>query len=319
MLSQSVSNYSFRRGDLNIHSRECGISAFMRIRNGAEFLEPTIRSHIDYFDEIVAVYNQCNDRTPEILARLALEFGPKLRVFNYIDRVYPPGSDDHAKTPPNSPNSLVNYYNFAMAQTRFRTVTKLDDDHIAISKNLASICQNLRQSAGAHDKFLGFSGLNLWRDKAGEWGIYKDDPISGGGDIGFFDVREDRIFTHDKRFERGPRVGLKRQFSGFLYWHLKYMKAEYGFANYELSENLNSRYLRRYNALNRNDTGIQIDELAAKLKTNLLARGWAFISSKAAFKNKRNASIGTSFSSNSVSKAYQDSVDQTYHYIVRDI
>ncbi|KAG1648952.1 putative teichuronic acid biosynthesis glycosyltransferase TuaC [Nymphon striatum] len=100
MSEHLISNYSFSHGDLRIGDRKNGISAFMRIRNGADFLEPTIRSHINHFDEIVAVYNQCSDATPDILGRLAQEYGPKLRVFHYTDRVFPPGSEDHARTKP---------------------------------------------------------------------------------------------------------------------------------------------------------------------------------------------------------------------------
>jgi hypothetical protein len=37
---------------------------FMRVRDGADFVEATIRSHIAHFDEIVVVYNQCRDATP---------------------------------------------------------------------------------------------------------------------------------------------------------------------------------------------------------------------------------------------------------------
>ena len=92
-----VENYRFRPEDLSPGSRLAGIGAFMRIRNGADFLEATIRSHIGYFDEIVAVYNQCTDATPDILARLAAEYGPdRLRVFHYLPKVFPPGLPEGA-------------------------------------------------------------------------------------------------------------------------------------------------------------------------------------------------------------------------------
>src|SRR5690606_2481883 len=72
--ADSHSEFRFRPEDLKIGERKPGISAFMRIRNGADFLEATIRSHISHFDEIVAVHNRCTDETPDILARLAQEF-----------------------------------------------------------------------------------------------------------------------------------------------------------------------------------------------------------------------------------------------------
>src|SRR5690606_30433863 len=117
---------------LKIGERKPGISAFMRIRNGADFLEATIRSHISHFDEIVAVHNRCTDETPDILARLAREFGPKLKVHHYLPEVFPPGSRGHRNEPPDSSHSLVNYYNYALAKTQYTYATKLDDDHLAI-------------------------------------------------------------------------------------------------------------------------------------------------------------------------------------------
>ena len=65
-----VEHYRFTPADLNVAERRPGISAFMRIRDGAYSLEAAIRSHIDHYDEVVAVYNRCTDETPEILARL---------------------------------------------------------------------------------------------------------------------------------------------------------------------------------------------------------------------------------------------------------
>ena len=100
-MTETVSGYTFRAADLKAGQRRPGVGAFMRIRNGADFLERTILSHIDFFDEIVAVYSQCTDATPDILARLQQVHGEKLRVFHYADRVFPPGSEGHAATPPN--------------------------------------------------------------------------------------------------------------------------------------------------------------------------------------------------------------------------
>ncbi|MEM6364500.1 MAG: hypothetical protein AAF745_08740, partial [Planctomycetota bacterium] len=132
--SGAVEGYRFHPRDLSCDQRPPGISAFMRIRNGDEFLELTIRSHLPHFDEIVAVYNDCSDETAAILERLQHEVGAdRLRVIHYRDRVHPPGSKGHRRTASTSPNSLVNYYNFALAATRYAIATKLDDDHLAIT------------------------------------------------------------------------------------------------------------------------------------------------------------------------------------------
>ncbi len=95
---EAVVGTAFQVSDLRVDDRRPGVSAFMRIRNGADWLEVSIRSHMPFFDEIVAVYNQCTDATPEILVQPQKEFGPdKLRVIQHLDQVHPPCSDGNMR------------------------------------------------------------------------------------------------------------------------------------------------------------------------------------------------------------------------------
>jgi hypothetical protein len=241
-----VADYRFQPADLRIAERRPGISAFMRIRNGADFLEPVIRSYIGHYDEIVAVYNQCTDATPDILARLAHEFGgERLRVVHYLPRVYPPGSREHAAEPPTSPHSLVNYYNFALAWTRFQVVAKLDDDQIAIPAAVARITARIRAGELPDDALWCYGGLNLCRDDSGRIGIPAIQPIVGLGDQWYFRVNARTWFERDPRFERLRRPGMRRVFLGFAFWHLKYLKDGAGFANYGIETGSNERYRRK--------------------------------------------------------------------------
>lgn len=249
----AVEAYRFTPDDLAPEKRTAGISAFMRIRNGASYLEATIRSHMPYFDEIVAVYNQCTDATPDILMRLAEEFGSeRLRVFHYLPKVYAPGTEGHAREPADSPRSLVTYYNFALTRTRFTIATKLDDDHLAMERELEALAHRLRTRAYDADAMVCFSGINLAEGPDGTIGIPEAEPFSGTGDIGFFRVTGDTYFVHNARFERFRRAGLRRVFGGIVYWHLKYLKPEFGYANYDLADNPDSRY-----ALKRRKAGEQ--------------------------------------------------------------
>jgi len=240
-----VDAYRFTPADLNVGARRPGISAFMRIRDGAFSLEAAIRSHIRHFDEIVAVYNRCTDETPEILARLAQEFPGRLRVWHYLPPVFPPGSTGHRTTPPDDPRSLVNYYNFALSRTRFSHATKLDDDHVAMGEATARLVADISAGRLPTNEMACFSGLNLARDATGRLGILAREPFSGSGDIGIFPVTPETYFTHDPRFEIFRRPGLKRRFHSIVYWHLKYLKPGFGFANYDLAANPKSRYARR--------------------------------------------------------------------------
>ncbi len=255
--------YRFDPSQLAVSERRPGISAFMRIRDGAFSLEAAIRSHIGHFDEIVAVHNRCTDATPDILARLAQEYGPRLRVFAYLPPVFPPGSDGHRSEPPDAPRSLVNYYNFALTRTRFSHATKLDDDHVAMGEATARLVAGVRRGAVADREMACFSGLNLARDEAGRVGILAREPFAGSGDHWIFPVRPDTYFVHDRRFEVLRHPGLPRRFRGFAYWHLKHLKPEFGFANYDLAANPRSRYARRLAALRAEHAVIDLPELAA--------------------------------------------------------
>lgn len=244
-MAETVTGYIFDPADLRIEQRRPGISAFMRIRNGEAFLEQTIRSHIGHLDEIVAVHNQCTDATPDILARLAQRFGPKLRVYHYLDRVFPPGSEGHLRTPANATASVVNYSNFALAQTRCQIVTKLDDDHMAMDLPMGALAEAARNARSTDREALCYSGINLARDADGRLGLPAEEPLCGNGDHWFVRLTAQNYFIKDRRFETFRHTGLRRRFGGFAYWHLKYLKDGGGFANYELGDNPDSRFARK--------------------------------------------------------------------------
>ena len=287
-----VSGYSFSPMDLSVESRTPGISGFMRVKNGADFVEQTIRSHIDFFDEIVVVMSGATDATPSILKGLLREFSPKLRVFHYLEDVFPPGSDGHRVTPANDPRSMVNYSNFSLAQTRHHIACKIDDDHIAIRTVMSQLIQRVRSPAFSDADFLAFSGLNLIRAADGRWGVSKVDPLSGGGDIGFFRVLPDSFFRHDSRFERVSRSGRAPQFGGFAFWHMKYLKAGLGFENYELEGGRNPRFERkRQQVLASGAVFSALDELLEGLPGGRLQGFIRSLSAKGRFLNARREAL----------------------------
>lgn len=236
--------FQFQRHLLRPETRKDGVSAFMRIRNGAEFLRAAVLSHLPFFDEIVAVFNRCSDDTPQILAELAREYPGTIKVYEYKPRVYPVGSVDHQRTPADSLHSMVNYYNFALSKTSCKIATKLDDDHLAIPRAFKQATDRIRKE-GLKDELRYYSGINLLRDQVSAgMGVLKDDPLSGGGgDICFFPVSENTLFEHNPRYEVfRPRVKTK-SYAGILYYHLKYLKSDHGFSNYELDDYPESEYL----------------------------------------------------------------------------
>lgn len=285
----AIDTYSFTPDDLRVADRRPGISAFVRTKNGADFLAPTIRSHAPYVDEIVAVYNQCSDSTEAVLVDLQDELGPdKLRLFHYLPRVHPPGSKEHAAEPAHSPHSVVNYSNFALSRTTRRIVVKLDDDHIAFDRGLRPMVEALRRDGLAPGRMNCFSGLNLVRDEDGAVGIHAGTPFSGNGDIGFFAMTPDAYFVHDRRFEDFRKYHFRRVFVGFAYWHMKYLKTGLGFANYEIESGRNRRFEKKERAFHRRREVVTIPELRAsmpRLRASLMRHvpfdKWALIGNRA--------------------------------------
>lgn len=265
-MSVVIESFRFSPEALHLGDRRRGISAFMRVRDGAFSVEAAIRSHIAHFDEIVVVHNRCTDRTPEILARLEQELAPRLRGYHYLPEVCPPGSAGHRTTPPDAPGSLVNYYNLSLSLTRFSHATKLDDDHVAMGEATARLVADVRAGRAASGEMACFSGLNLARNASDQLGILASEPFSGSGDIGIFPVGPTTVFSHDRRFE-AFRPRLRRRFHSFVYWHLKHLKPDLGFGNYDLKQNPDSRYARRLRRLEAGLEVVDLPELAKRVSS----------------------------------------------------
>lgn len=236
---QEVTHYQFRVSDLNLSSRTQGISAFMRVKNGADFLRATVESHIDFFDEIVIVFNQCQDDTETIIKQLLIDYPHKIKAFHYLAEVAALGVVDPTI------DNMANYSNFALAQTQYTILVKLDDDHIAMPSRLQSIVNNIRQNNySLNGQMWCFSGLNIFKQN-GEFGVLKHEPFSGSGDIGFFAINANSVFYQTPKFEVFNRNSFKRVYQGIAYLHLKYLKKGNGFNNYALDKNPNSRFARK--------------------------------------------------------------------------
>lgn len=284
-----VETYSFTPAALRVGDRRPGISGFVRTRNGADFVAAAIRSHAAYVDEIVVVYNQCTDGTEAILAGLQDELGPeKLKIVHYLPRVFPPGSDEHVAEPADSPHSVVNYSNFALACTTRQVAFKIDDDHVAMDGPFARMAADVHRDGLAPGRMACFSGINLARDDQGRVGVFAATPLAGNGDHGFFPVTPDAYFVHDRRYEDFRKRHFRRVFVGFAYWHLKFLKAGLGFANYEISGGANRRFAKKQRDFHSRRDIVTIAELAAtmpRLRAALMRLApfdkWALIGNRA--------------------------------------
>lgn len=241
----SVRQHRFKPADLAVRQRRPGVSAFVRVRNGETFLAESVCSHLPFFDEIVIVFNQCTDRSPEIAQRLQARYPDKVRVFHYEDPVLTLGDPAYADMPMSAPESMANYSNFALSCTRFTVATKLDDDHIAIPDRVEHIVQGLKaRGFRLGHEMLCVSGFNLFKDESG-LGVLAAAPLVGNGDHGYFEVSERTYFLNSIRHEVFTHRHLRRRFTDLTYLHGKYLKPQFGFGNYDLERLPLSRFARK--------------------------------------------------------------------------
>ncbi len=228
--------------------RKPGISAYMRIKNGGEFLRLAIVSHLQFYDEIIAVYNDCTDDTEATLFDLQNQYPDTIKIFHYLPKVHPCQSDEHTKTPTDSVHSMANYFNYALSKTTYNVATKLDDDHLAIPCNLTSLTKTIRaDNAVGKQKIYTFSGINLMREGSSILaGGLIEHPFSGNGDIYYHPVSKNIFFSQRKSFERmnrPHRKEMENEYMGIMYFHLKYLKQDFGYAN--LSHKVKKRSIEK--------------------------------------------------------------------------
>ena len=218
-----------------INKRTEGISAFMRIKNGEEFLEYSIKSILNQVDEIICVYNDCSDNTELILNRLKEKFPKIIKIYKYIPKVFPPNSKKYISLPETHPQSLVHYYNFALSKTTKNIVFKMDDDEIFFPNILRELRKEVNEST-----CIGLRGINLL-DHNKKLYINKNEYKTGGGDTLLFQFNPSCKFKKSNNFEVfSHNMRVKRINDAF--YHLKRCKKDRGINNYNLEENKNSRY-----------------------------------------------------------------------------
>lgn len=112
-----------------------GLSGFLRVKNEARFVGACIDSCINALDELVVVYNDCTDGTPEILEQKRKQYPDKIRLYAYKYSVYPFQLSKEEfelvkDLPEDSPNLFSTYSNFALSKVRYKYVIKIDSDQL---------------------------------------------------------------------------------------------------------------------------------------------------------------------------------------------
>lgn len=225
-------------------NRTDGISGFMRLRNEAEFLERAVDSWMPLLDELIIVYNNCQDDTGRIALACARKYPGKIKVYHYHPIVTPQGSSQNNADTVNSPHNLVYYYNYALSKTTRRWAIKIDGDQIipteALALEIRKKYEEMREQTP--DAVLPISGVNLIDNKGKLYVPSSSMYCTLYGDLCLFRVDEKTRFVPHGTLEAlylEHRTLLPRMFA---YYHMKFIKADFGIGNYNFQDNPHSHY-----------------------------------------------------------------------------
>lgn len=126
-----------------------GVSGIMRVKDDAEFIRVSVESCISALDELIIVYNDCTDNSPQIIAEVQSKYPDKIKVFPYNHHIYALNLTkeeyEYAKSLPlDSPHLLCNYYNFALSKVTCKYAMKIDADQIYFTEKLKWWCDVFR-------------------------------------------------------------------------------------------------------------------------------------------------------------------------------
>lgn len=154
-----IVNQNMKINNNQLHN---GVSGIMRVKNDAEFIEASIDSCIDALDELVIVYNDCSDNSPELIYKKQSQYPDKIKVYEYKHKIYPINLTkeeyEYAKSlPSDSPHLLCNYYNFALSKVTCQYAMKIDADQIYFSDKLKEWCDVYRYGCNVSplEKIIG--------------------------------------------------------------------------------------------------------------------------------------------------------------------
>ncbi|MEH2057462.1 MAG: tetratricopeptide repeat protein [Nostoc sp.] len=248
-------------------NRQDGISGLMRVRNEEEFLTPVIESWIDYVDELVIVFHQCTDKTPQIIEAFAQKYPHKIRAFHYLPHVYSFCTKEQVELDVNNIHSFVFYSNFGLSQTRYKTCVYIDGDQVGITEHLKSIYNYLKKNP-LQNTALFFSGVNLYQcpDDPNYYTNLKS-PAAGDGDVAYWTVSPQNIFDKNAKLAFCEAIhfeGLTHYYLGFIFWHANPLKKNIYSSNG--ATKLDGELLEKLNNIEFRKRDIQLVLLSPKFK-----------------------------------------------------
>lgn len=144
--------------------RKNGISGIMRVKNDATFVKGCVRSCIDALDELIIVFNDCQDTSEKEIREIQKQYPDKIKVYEYPYKVYGANISEEEylmakKLPKESPHLLCNYYNFALSKATYSYAMKIDADQLYFCdalKEWTDICRKDDKTTWSPCIIVGF-------------------------------------------------------------------------------------------------------------------------------------------------------------------
>lgn len=208
--------------------RKPGLSAMMRIKNEAKFLEYSVASIIDWHDEVCLFIQGEQDDDTEAVAEYCEQRWPdKVRRFHYPWESIPNGPG-HDKQPRGSVHERAYFYNWCLAQTSHEFANKWDGDMIAHDSLGPKVRDLMQRNDSIWFKGNDLAGPDLaW--ESGQAHTATEERIYRVGENTFYFT-----FTHCEHFSatRIPECAFRKTVKldryGFI--HLKWCKDSMAFS-----------------------------------------------------------------------------------------
>ena len=144
-----------------------GVSGIMRVRNDSDFIELCVESCITALDELIIVYNDCCDNSPEVIEKVRKKYPHKIKVYEYPYKVYGIGLTKELfsyanSLPDDSPHLLANYYNFALSKVSYQYAVKIDADQLYFEERLKFWCDVYKKKIIINYSVYSFIGCFVW-------------------------------------------------------------------------------------------------------------------------------------------------------------